>query len=146
MDCPSVKRSSSYTQVSDHRSYNVQPKFVQRRHSLTSINGKGSPIEVCKPLDILHQNLYSKIAQSRCHLLVEKRVILAIWLSSCFFLEKNFYVCQHRQLNFDLGFHETFQLIQITFVFSFSMGCLNELKADTKKFSCLSLQTNQFYS
>ena len=107
MDGLSVKRSSSYTQVSDHRSYNVQPKFVQRRHSLTSINGKGSPIEVCKPLDILHQNLYSKIAQSRCHLFVEKRVILAIWLSSCFFLEKNFYVCQHRQLNFDLGFHET---------------------------------------
>ena len=41
-----VKRSSSYTQVSDHRNYSIQPKFVQRRHSLTSINGKGSPIEV----------------------------------------------------------------------------------------------------
>ena len=57
----SVKRSSSYTQVSDHRNYSFQPKFVQRRHSLTSINGKGSPIEVCSNkiqscgIDILRQ-------------------------------------------------------------------------------------------
>ena len=40
----SVKRSSSYTQVFDHYTH-FQPRFVQRRHSLTSICGKGSPIE-----------------------------------------------------------------------------------------------------
>ena len=33
----------------------------------------------------LHQKLHSKIAPSRRHLLVEKRTILAIWLSSQFF-------------------------------------------------------------
>jgi hypothetical protein len=41
----SVKRSSSYTQVSDHYHSNFHPKFLQRRHSLTSISGKCSPTE-----------------------------------------------------------------------------------------------------
>ena len=40
-----VKRSSSYTQVSSDQRFLIQPTFVQRRHSLTSISGKGSPIE-----------------------------------------------------------------------------------------------------
>lgn len=44
----SVKRSSSYTQVNDYYA-NVHPKFVQRRHSLTSISGKCSPTEDKKP-------------------------------------------------------------------------------------------------
>ena len=35
-----VKRSSSCTQVGE-----IQQRFIQRRHSLTSISGKGSPIE-----------------------------------------------------------------------------------------------------
>ena len=55
------------------------------------------------------QNLHSKIAPSRGHLLFEKISILAIWLSSYFFMSKTFLIVNFQHL-FDFEyFRETSQ-------------------------------------
>ena len=56
----------------------------------------------------LHQNLYSKIFPSRCHLFVEKMTILVTWLSSHFLGIKIFVFkidCWNFQDLFAFGFH-----------------------------------------
>ena len=59
------------------------------------------------------QNIHSKIAPSRGHLLVEKRTILAIWLRSYFFRNKTFLFFKRESWNFQclfvLEFRETSQ-------------------------------------
>ena len=100
-----------------------------------------------------------KIGSSRRHLLVGKRTILDYGLA--LFLKNKTFFCQDRQLKFSASVWfriswNTIQLIQTTFIFIFSIGCLNELKfceisrkknqTDAKDFICLSWQTKKFYS